>query len=294
MLKQVILIIEENETEIFAADGRKAEQIAEEQREKLRKELSAHDVAFHMMSRAAYEKQSSRLSNMNTLYISDSEPVIRRLLAQNACVILFLNEHSRDMDFQGIPYAIESLDGIDYDYLEKVYLRHLGKPWTILTTERCIIREIMVEDVLELYRIYAEPEVARYTEALFENVEEELEYTKAYIEKVYAFYGYGMWIVEDRQTGAIIGRAGIESKEERSGVELGFLIAKPYWRQGLATEVIKAIMEYTKEELDIHTIYTVVQEENDKSAALCTKLGFAQVGNKMMDGKKYRVFEKDI
>lgn len=210
------------------------------------------------------------------------------------CVLLLLNDTNKNTAFPEITYAAESLDGIDYEYLEQVYLRFLGLPWTILETKRCILREITTADVPKLYDIYAEPEVARYVENLYEDMKEEIEYTKAYIEKVYAFYGYGMWIAEDKQTGEIIGRAGIEYKDERDGVELGFLIAKPFWRQGLAYELVQAIIEYTAEKLDIHSIYTVVQEENEGSIALCRKLGFQKVGNKRTDGSTYHVFEKSI
>ncbi len=53
--------------------------------------------------------------------------------------------------------------------------------------------------------------------------EEEREYQQAYIEQMYRFYGYGMWIVCDRNTGELIGRAGVEHREELGGeLELGY------------------------------------------------------------------------
>lgn len=304
MLKRVNVILEEMDTDIAESEPYEKAVDRQEVLAALRKELASHNIVLHTMTPEAYEHQRavhsmSRLPQhgdtvVDSLYISDSEPALRTLLANKECVILLLSDANKSSSFPEITYAAESLDGIDYAYLEQVYLRFLGLPWTILETERCVLREITTTDVPKLYDIYAEPEVACYVEGLYEDMEEEIEYTKAYIDKVYAFYGYGMWIVEDKQTGAMIGRAGIEYKDERSGVELGFLIAKPFWRQGLAYEVVQAIMEYTAEKLDIHSIYTVVQEENKKSTALCRKLGFQRVGNKKIEDRQYYVFEKSI
>ena len=48
---------------------------------------------------------------------------------------------------------------------------------------------------------------------LFENIQDEIEYTKSYIKNVYGLYHYGIWILERIEDGKIIGRAGIEYKE---------------------------------------------------------------------------------
>lgn len=72
--------------------------------------------------------------------------------------------------------------------------------------------------------MYAEPGMTDYMEGLYE-YEEELEYQKAYIENMYRFYGYGMWLVFEKKTGTLIGRAGVEHREELNGdMELGYAI----------------------------------------------------------------------
>ena len=49
-----------------------------------------------------------------------------------------------------------------------------------------------------------------------------------------------MWIVCDRNTGELIGRAGVEHREELGGeLELGYAIGVPWQRQGYATEVCR-------------------------------------------------------
>lgn len=92
-----------------------------------------------------------------------------------------------------------------------------------------------------------------YMEGLYE-YEEELEYQKAYIENMYRFYGYGMWLVFEKKTGTLIGRAGVEHREELNGdMELGYAIRTSFQQQGYAYEVCQAIMQYAGEELPSQT-----------------------------------------
>ena len=75
-----------------------------------------------------------------------------------------------------------------------------------------------------------------FVEPLYD-YETELEYQKAYIENMYGFYEYGMWLVLSRETGKLIGRAGLEHDE------LGYMIAPELWNQGYATEVCRFIID---------------------------------------------------
>lgn len=125
----------------------------------------------------------------------------------------------------------EGLEEVDFTFLNHIYERHHNIPWTILETERCSVREFSMDYLDELFEMYAGDGMTDYMEPLFD-YEQEKEYQQAYIEHMYRFYGYGMWIVCDKQTGHLIGRAGIEHREELDGeLELGYAIAVPYQNQ---------------------------------------------------------------
>lgn len=65
-----------------------------------------------------------------------------------------------------------------------------------------------------------------FVEPLYD-YETELEYQKAYIENMYGFYEYGMWLVFLKETGRLIGRAGLEHDE------MGYMIAQQFQNQWL-------------------------------------------------------------
>lgn len=185
--------------------------------------------------------------------------------------------------FEGEKMLVEGLEEINQTFLQRQYERYHGIPWTIAETNRCIIRELTLSDLPALFELYAEPHVTDYMEPLYE-WEEEMEYQKAYIEKIYHYYGFGMWLVFEKETGQLIGRAGIEVREN---IELGYVIFPRWQRKGYATEVCRRIIDYAAEELDIHTIHCMIQPENAPSIALASKLGFTFVGKVHMNQQEF-------
>lgn len=185
----------------------------------------------------------------------------------------------------------EGFEEVDLNFLIHVYERHHGLPWTILTTARCVVKEFSMDYLDDLFELYSGEGMTDYIEPLYP-YEQEKEYQEAYIRHMYGFYGYGMWIVCDKKTGKLIGRAGLEHREELDGaMELGYAIGVPYQRQGYATEVCTAILKYAKEELMQSSVCCLIEENNAVSEHFAEKLGFfweetMLIGEKRM--KKYR------
>lgn len=169
---------------------------------------------------------------------------------------------------------------IGIQFLDRVLKRRNGVPWNILYTERTMVREITLDDLDELYALYDGEGITDYTEPLYERQKEEA-YTSSYIAYMYYYYGYGMWIVRDRKTGALVGRAGIEHRDIGNEVlmELGYLIGKQYQKKGYATEVCEAILAYAKEEIGINELHCFIHPDNHASLHLAKKLGFQMAEN---------------
>ena len=172
----------------------------------------------------------------------------------------------------GTRYAVESLAELDIEYLERVRRRYNHIPWDIGETDRCLIRELSLSDLPALYELYDKPGMTDYVEPLYD-YETELEYQKAYIENMYGFYEYGMWLVFSKETGKLIGRAGLEHDE------LGYMIAPELWNQGYATEVCRFIIDYARENTDFEELYCRIDERNEASVRLAKKLGFTNSGH---------------
>lgn len=177
-------------------------------------------------------------------------------------------------------YVVEELPMVEDDYFNLVYMRARHIPVVIAQTERTVIREMTENDLMAMYELYADPAVAEWTEPLYE-YDEELEFTRAYIENMYVFYGYGMWLVFDRKSGELIGRAGLSNREidGKSCCELGYIIKGDRQRQGLGYEVGSAVTEYAFHELGMSSLWLCTEKDNVASIALAKKLGFSLWGS---------------
>ena len=143
-----------------------------------------------------------------------------------------------------------------------------------------------MDDLDALFELYGDGEIDKYTDSLYP-YEEEKEFQRAYIENMYRYFGYGLWLVFSKETGRLIGRAGLEHREyhEEIELELGYIIGSKYQGQGLATEVCQAILEYAKENTGFERINALVEDGNDASIRLAEKLGFTHWEDFDLDGK---------
>ena len=220
------------------------------------------------------------------LYVVDDPAKARRHMDRQEPV-MFLACGDQGADLSGIKYVGMHLTEIPADYFDKIYRRHTGIPWDILETDRCWLRETTPADVDDFYRIYAEPSVTAFMEDLYPDREREIAYTQDYIKNVYELYGHGVWTVCLRETGEVIGRAGLSFREGFENPELGFVIGVPWQGRGIATEVCKAVLDFGVSELDFSEVIAFVEPGNRVSRHLLHKLGFEEESETVLCGKKH-------
>lgn len=205
----------------------------------------------------------------------------------------------------GVKNVVEGFEEVDALFLKRVYEREHHLPWEIARTDRWILREFTMDDMDGLVELYDQPGVAYrivngyqvpgYIEPLLPREEEE-EYQRCYIENMYGFYGYGMWIVTEIRSPHIIGRAGLENREYEDGVELemGYVIDPGWQRRGIAYEVCSTIMEYARENTDFPRLNALTEADNVASIALLEKLGFTYLENTDVSGSRTRRYVYDF
>ncbi len=223
------------------------------------------------------------------LFISDSEEVLEKLQEAGRFTVAVYHEEVTGI-LAGTQYAIEGLADIDWEYLNKVHQRFCRIPWYITETKRCIIREMGENDLEDLYKLYAEPQVTKYTEALFRDKEQEKQYINDYIENVYKYYGFGTWLIHRKEDGRLIGRAGFNYRPGFEEAELGFVIGYPYWRMGYAYEVCSHLLHIGKTVYEFDKVQALVHKENEASIQLLRKLGFYCDEDVIVEGAEYRRF----
>ena len=183
----------------------------------------------------------------------------------------------------------EGYDSLDTTYVEHLRARFLREDVMIGKTKRLQLREIKMSDLDVFYEFEDAKEEPMLGAFLKETKEASKEHLKAYISHMYPMYDYGMWTVETRENGEIVGLCGLGQVEVNGEIctDLGYYIC-PKWRnRGLATECVEFVLDYVKNYLEFEWIYAIIKEENRISKGILRKFGFVHKALwEGTDGKK--------
>lgn len=146
-----------------------------------------------------------------------------------------------------------------------------------LETQNLILREIQLSDAENVFRIFADPDVTKYQDV--ENLTS-LNQIKFLIERRAERFKNRQsirWGIALKETNIIIGSCGYTQKQLNSA-EVGYELAKPYWRKGIMTEALIAIINFGFQNMDLNRIEALVMLDNIASINLLKKMGFIEEG----------------
>jgi [ribosomal protein S5]-alanine N-acetyltransferase len=158
-----------------------------------------------------------------------------------------------------------------------------------LTTERLRLRPFTDADQIAIHAVYADPEVMRHVgHGAHRTVAETTAALKVYGE-VLERRGFSFLAVVERDSGALIGDAGLYPLGE--DVELGYTLARRAWGRGYATELGRALLAYAFEELDAQRVVAQVEPANAASRHVLEKLGMTEVEIRTAYGRPHLLYE---
>lgn len=145
----------------------------------------------------------------------------------------------------------------------------------ILRTSHLTLRPLFSEDAAALHRIYQTEGVLRY----FPNpVPPALERVQRFIagqQDHWEKYGYGDWGILPDNEAEIIGWAGLQYLPELDETEVGFLLDRPFWGRGYASEAARASLTFGFANFDLQQIIALVHPENLASIRVIEKCGMS-------------------
>jgi len=103
--------------------------------------------------------------------------------------------------------------------------------------------------------------------------------------------GYGMWALEEKATGALVGRAGFINPAGWPGFELGWVLAKPHWGKGFASEAAREALRYGFEVMKRDRVISLIRPKNAASIRVAEAIGEKHVGEVELMGAKALVYE---
>ncbi|MGB7218760.1 MAG: GNAT family N-acetyltransferase [Vicinamibacterales bacterium] len=160
----------------------------------------------------------------------------------------------------------------------------------VLETQRLQLRELTPDDLDFMAEMLADAEVMRYYPKRLTR-ELSAEWIARQMER-YKTDGYGLWLATEKATGVKVGQIGLV-KQTVNGVEeceVGYLLHRPFWRHGYATEGALACRDYAFKTLHKPRVISLVQPENEASQGVAKNLGMEIVGRAPHGGSEHLVF----
>ena len=159
-----------------------------------------------------------------------------------------------------------------------------------LETDRLILRMFREDDFEAYAKICADPDVMRYLGEGKPLTRSEAWRQMAMILGHWRLRGYGLWAVEERATGRLIGRIGHFNPEGWPGFELGWVLGKPYWGRGYATEGARRALEYAFTDMERDHVISLIYPDNAASIRLAERIGETLEGRTQLFGHEALVY----
>lgn len=149
----------------------------------------------------------------------------------------------------------------------------------IAGTDRVVLRPWRVDEADRLFDMQRRMEVARWIggRPMVDRME-----AVGWIERISALLAddprFGAWAVVERSTGVLAGSVLLKPLPDGAGeIEIGWHLHPDSWGRGLATEAGGALLARGFA-LGLDEIWAVTHLDNQRSAAVCTKLGMRELG----------------
>ena len=148
---------------------------------------------------------------------------------------------------------------------------------TLFESERLICRRWLASDVPMIFKVYSDPEVARWIDDGSPITEKE---TRAWLDvtgRNYLNRGYGMFALRDKGSGETAGFLGLVHPGDQIDPEIKYAFHRALWGRGLASEIVEATVSYCATTLGLTKIVATVAPENTASQKVLGKAGFVFV-----------------
>lgn len=145
----------------------------------------------------------------------------------------------------------------------------------VLQTNRLRLRRLSVDDAVFILQLLNEPS---FIQNIGDRGVRTVEDARAYILNgpvaSYEKHGFGLWLVETKESGTHIGICGLLKREVLEDVDIGYALLPEFWSKGYALESATAVLSYAREKLRLKRVVAVVNPANQSSIRLLEKIGF--------------------
>ncbi len=148
-----------------------------------------------------------------------------------------------------------------------------------LMAKRVHLRWLTGADERALFQIFSDPQVTQYWSSPPAQQVSDMSDLIDQIHSHFARDGLYEWGVALRDSDRVIGTCSLASLDfSNRRAELGFALSREFWRQGLMSEAVGAVLEFAFEQLNLRRLEADVDPRNTASIGLLQRFGFQREG----------------
>lgn len=151
------------------------------------------------------------------------------------------------------------------------------KTFPLLETERLVLRKITKRDLNDLLFLRSDPDVMLYLDSPKATSIREIKELVTKIDTGLKLNTAVAWGISLKNATELIGTISfhrIEKAHHRA--ELGYILKPAYWKQGIISEAVNAVITYGFKQIHLHSIEAHVNPSNAGSIRLLEKYGFVK------------------
>ena len=174
----------------------------------------------------------------------------------------------------------------------------------MIETKRLILRPVVYEDAQAIYDYSSDRDVVRYvTYDQYQSMDDAYDSLRSFFLNRDPDKQFEAMAIVLKKNNKMIGTCDTSSIFREDMVELGYVLHKDYWNQGIMSEAAYAMCQWLFKEKDIRRIEVTHDPRNIASKRVIEKVGFkfeglrrayTAIDNKYQDMPYYSLLEEDI
>ena len=145
----------------------------------------------------------------------------------------------------------------------------------VLETPRLTLRRMGTGDAPFMLALLNEPSFLRYIgDRGVRTLDDAQSYISAGPLASYDRFGFGLYVVELKESGTAIGICGLLKRDELQDVDIGFAFLPQFWSKGYAVESAFAVRDHAREGFGLRRLVAVADPTNRGSIRVLEKIGF--------------------
>jgi ribosomal-protein-alanine N-acetyltransferase len=153
-------------------------------------------------------------------------------------------------------------------------------PLPDLVTDRLLLRNLSTDDAQDMFEYASDPRVAAFTAwTAHESIEDSRTFLKMTVtDNANAATNQWTWGIIYKQSNKLVGTCFLSWSPQHARAVVGYALGYLYWGQGLMTEVVREVIRFGFERMNLNRIEALCLPENIGSARVMEKAGMTYEG----------------